>query len=58
MSLKLLQKRLTSTRSRGPTDAEIAQMIKDLDADEYPVREKASADQNPPSRQPSRTRSP
>jgi Tol biopolymer transport system component len=43
-SLPLLQKRLSVTRSRGPSDAEIAQMIKDLDADEFAVRQKASAD--------------
>ena len=43
-SLPLLQKRLTRTRAPGPTDAEIGQMIKNLDADEFAVREKASAD--------------
>jgi hypothetical protein len=43
-SLPLLQKRLARTRSHGPTDADIARMVKDLDADEYAVREKASAD--------------
>jgi WD40 repeat protein len=43
-SLPLLQKRLTASRMRGVSDAQIAAMIKNLDADNFPTREKASAD--------------
>jgi hypothetical protein len=42
-SLPSLQKRLTATRV-GVTDAQIARMIEDLDADNFPTREKASDD--------------
>jgi Tol biopolymer transport system component len=42
-SLPLLKKRLSSTPGSGPTPAQIAQMVHDLDSDEWPVREKASA---------------
>jgi hypothetical protein len=43
-SLPVLQKRLTASRPRGPGEAAIARMIRDLDSSEYAVREKASAD--------------
>jgi dipeptidyl aminopeptidase/acylaminoacyl peptidase len=42
-SLPLLEKRLTASRNRGITDAQIAALIRDLDADNWPTREKASA---------------
>jgi WD40 repeat protein len=43
-SLPMLQKRLLAARSLGLTDAKIAALIKDLDANEWAIREKASAD--------------
>ncbi len=43
-SLPLLRHRLSRTRKGGPTAAELARMVRDLDSDEWPVRERASAD--------------
>jgi WD40 repeat protein len=43
-SLPLLQQRLLATNNHCLSDAQIAAMIKNLDADEFSVREKASAD--------------
>jgi WD40 repeat protein len=43
-SLPVLQKRLCETRRKGPSPGEIAHMVRNLDSDEWPVREKASAD--------------
>ncbi len=43
-SLPLLQKRLTGTPGKGPSAGDLARMIRDLDSDEWPVREKASAE--------------
>jgi HEAT repeat protein len=40
----MLQKRLTTTRPRGPGADEVVRLIRNLDSDEYPVREKAKAD--------------
>jgi hypothetical protein len=42
-SLPLLEKRLRVSRNRGVTDEQIGLLIKDLDADNYPTRERASA---------------
>jgi sugar lactone lactonase YvrE len=42
-SLPLLKKRLAASPGKGPTPAHIARLIRDLDSDEWPVREKASA---------------
>jgi hypothetical protein len=43
-SLPLLQKQLSTAPGRGPTTEQIGRMVHDLDSDEWPVREKASAD--------------
>jgi hypothetical protein len=41
-SLPLLKKRLAATPGKGPSATDLARMVRDLDSDEYPVREKAS----------------
>jgi hypothetical protein len=43
-SLPLLHKRLTRTPTKGPSSEQISRMIRDLDSDEWRVREKASTD--------------
>ena len=43
-SLPVIQKRFETPSGKGPTSVEISRMIRDLDADRYATREKASKD--------------
>jgi WD40 repeat protein len=43
-SLPLLEKRLKETRKSGPSGADVARMIRDLDSDFYRTRQQASLD--------------
>jgi Tol biopolymer transport system component len=43
-SLPMLKKRLSSRRVKAPTPADLSRMVRDLDSDDWPTREKASAD--------------
>ena len=43
-SLPLLKKRLPATSGKGVTTTQIARMVRDLDSDEWRIREKASTD--------------